>query len=67
MEKLIEEHAELIQHPSIDEIVDIIEVLVALSVSLGYSEKETLDHIDSKRLERGRFETGTVLMSVVAT
>ncbi len=64
MGKLIEEHAELIQHPSLEEVVDMIEVLVAVSSSLGYSEKQTFDYLQDKRLERGGFETGTVLVSV---
>lgn len=67
MEKLIEEHAELIEHPSVDEIIDMIEVLLELSGLLGYSEEETYDHLHKKRMTHGRFQSGTVLVSVDAT
>jgi predicted house-cleaning noncanonical NTP pyrophosphatase (MazG superfamily) len=52
---------------AVDEIVDLIEVLLALAGTLGHSENETLHLLKAKRAERGGFENGIVLEETRAT
>jgi predicted house-cleaning noncanonical NTP pyrophosphatase (MazG superfamily) len=66
LEKLTEEHAELLADLSLGEVVDMIEVLLALSRTLGYTEADTLLQLRAKRTDRGAFEQGVFLLRVVA-
>jgi predicted house-cleaning noncanonical NTP pyrophosphatase (MazG superfamily) len=66
LEKLTEEHAELLAELSLDEVVDMIEVLLALSRSLGHTEADTMLRLQAKRTDRGAFEQGIFLLKVVA-
>lgn len=66
LDKLVEEHAELIADVSAEEIVDMIEVLLSLSETLGYTEEETMDLLQAKRLERGGFSQGILLVDVLS-
>ena len=63
-QKLAEEYAELQADWVIDEIIDMIEVLLAISRALGVSEARTLDHLYAKRSERGGFERGIILLDI---
>jgi predicted house-cleaning noncanonical NTP pyrophosphatase (MazG superfamily) len=65
LDKLIEEHAELLDDTSVGEIVDMIEVLLALSELLGHTETETMELLHAKRLERGGFSQGIFLVDVL--
>jgi len=64
LEKLTEEHAELLAEKKLDEIVDMIEVLLALAGRLGHPEADTLLRLHAKRRERGGFELGTFLIEI---
>ena len=62
LEKLVVEPADLLAATNVEEIVDMIEVLLALSGTLGYSERETLQTLQNKRDERGGFGRGVFLI-----
>lgn len=64
LDKLTEEHLELLIDPSIEEIADMIEVLLALAKQLGYDEAITLTHTRQKRAERGGFDGGYILTEI---
>ena len=63
-EKLVEEHAELLADKNIEEVVDLIEVALAIAKTMGYSEDATLKILQEKRFEKGGFEKGIYLKAV---
>jgi predicted house-cleaning noncanonical NTP pyrophosphatase (MazG superfamily) len=65
LEKLLEEHVELLDSESLDEVADMIEVLFALAKQLGYSEEAVLVRRETKREERGGFDRGLYLADIV--
>ena len=65
--KLTEEHAELLADTSIEEIVDMIEVLLAISAALGHTEDETMQALHKKRVENGGFSEGIFLVDIVTS
>ena len=60
--KLVEEVVEFISRPSVEELADIVEVVDALSKCLGSSLAEVLVVKEVKRVEKGGFEAGFVLV-----
>ncbi|MGD9537107.1 MAG: HNH endonuclease [Alphaproteobacteria bacterium] len=65
-EKLVEEHAELIadrDDPArrLGELVDMVEVIIALASQQGVSEEQLLTLVHQKRRESGAFQEGFVL------
>jgi predicted house-cleaning noncanonical NTP pyrophosphatase (MazG superfamily) len=66
LEKLVEEHAELLASESLDEITDMIEVLFALAKQLGYNEAAVLSRRKAKRYERGGFDRALYLTHIVS-
>ena len=66
-EKLTEEHAELLANTSMEEILDMIELLLSIAKGMGYTEEETLDFLHRKRDTHGSFDTGTFLLKIVAS
>jgi len=67
LEKLIEEHAELINNYSIDEIIDMIEVLIALGKNIGFSEDDLFDSVKNKRACNGAFNNRFFLKGILNT
>jgi predicted house-cleaning noncanonical NTP pyrophosphatase (MazG superfamily) len=65
LEKLLEEHVELLESESLDEIVDMIEVLFALAKQLGHSEEAVLLRRKAKRDERGGFDRALYLTQIL--
>tara|TARA_Y100001938_G_scaffold147032_1_gene227322 strand:- start:3932 stop:4240 length:309 start_codon:yes stop_codon:yes gene_type:complete len=63
--KLLEEVHEFLAEPSVEELADIKEVLLALADSLGYIPEELEFVRMSKRTERGGFEDGIILEEVL--
>lgn len=61
IEKLTEEHAELLDSVNLEEIADMMEILISLAKQLGYSEKETITFLHKKRKEKGGFSLGIFL------
>lgn len=60
-EKLMEEVNEYIEDKNLEELADILEVLVGLAGTLGYTEAELFQKRMEKRGQRGGFEEGIVL------
>lgn len=60
--KLDEEVGEFHSDKNLEELADIFEVIVALAGQLGYSEEQLFETRKKKRLERGGFEKGIVLI-----
>lgn len=63
-EKLIEETQEFMEDENLEELADVLEVLFALTESLGYEEKDLLYKREEKKNERGGFKNGIVLKKV---
>ncbi|AOR24936.1 phosphoribosyl-ATP pyrophosphohydrolase [Clostridium taeniosporum] len=63
--KLQEEVDEFIEDKNLEELADIMEVIIGLAKSLGYSEEELLKVRDKKNAERGGFEKGILLRRVI--
>ena len=63
--KLLEEVHEFLAEPSVEELADIKEVLLALADSLGYIPEELEFVRMSKRNSRGGFDDGFILEEVV--
>ena len=59
----MEEYAEYCAEPSLEELVDIAEVVFALAAELGYNQSDVLAAADRKRAKRGGFARGVVLVS----
>jgi predicted house-cleaning noncanonical NTP pyrophosphatase (MazG superfamily) len=64
LDKLTEEHAELLAAMNLDEVVDMMEVLIALGKLLGHDEQATLTRLRDKRQERGGFDQGFFLVDI---
>ena len=64
MEKLQEEVDEFLVEPSAEEIADILEVLDALSHTIGTDLSEVMAEKEAKAASRGRFYDGHILESV---
>ncbi|MGV2437109.1 MAG UNVERIFIED_CONTAM: hypothetical protein LVT10_21270 [Anaerolineae bacterium] len=62
---MTEEHLELLLRPNLDEIADVMEVLIGIGKMMGYSETEILQARQTRRDQRGSFDEGFVLTSVV--
>ncbi|MDP4091633.1 MAG: nucleoside triphosphate pyrophosphohydrolase, partial [Bacillota bacterium] len=63
-EKLQEEVQEFLEDNNLEELADIMEVLAGLASSLGYSEEELIRKRNEKKVERGGFKEGVVLLKV---
>jgi predicted house-cleaning noncanonical NTP pyrophosphatase (MazG superfamily) len=59
--KLIEETGEFVRDPSLDELSDILEVMMALAGSMGLTWEEIQNACNKKRHEKGGFAEGFVL------
>ena len=59
--KLEEETAELVQEPSIEECADVLEVIKAIGVQLGFTEEDLVGVAKAKAQARGAFERGILL------
>lgn len=59
--KLNEEVSELLEDKSLDEIVDVMEVLFAIGSKYGYSEEDVLNRRNEKKDARGGFEGNLIL------
>jgi predicted house-cleaning noncanonical NTP pyrophosphatase (MazG superfamily) len=66
LEKLTEEHSELLAKTNLEEIVDMVEVLLSLGKQLGFSEDEIVDALHQKRQERGAFDQGLFLVDILS-
>ena len=62
-EKLMEEVKEYLEAKNLEELADVLEVLVGLAGSLGYTEEELFKKRAEKKQERGGFSEGLVLES----
>jgi predicted house-cleaning noncanonical NTP pyrophosphatase (MazG superfamily) len=60
-EKLREEVNEYLEDKNLEELADVLEVLVGLAGSLGYTEDELFQKRLQKKEERGGFSEGIVL------
>ena len=60
-EKLQEEVNEYLEDKNLEELADVLEVLVGLAGSLGYTEEELFEKRMEKKEERGGFNEGIVL------
>ncbi len=56
LDKVVEEALELRENPSIEEIADVYEALLATAKWLGYSWNDVEEVAKKKRMERGGFE-----------
>ena len=63
-EKLQEEVNEYLEDKNLEELADVLEVLVGLAGSLGYTEDELFKKRLEKKEERGGFEDRVVLEKV---
>jgi len=63
-EKLQEEVNEYLEENNIEELADVLEVLVGLAQSLGYTEEELFERRLQKKEQRGGFEDKVVLEKV---
>ena len=66
-EKLVEEVAEFLESKSLEELVDIIEVVLALAHARGYSKHELLCRKAQKEQLRGVFRQRIFLEEVIET
>jgi predicted house-cleaning noncanonical NTP pyrophosphatase (MazG superfamily) len=66
IEKLAEEHIELLADLNLDEISDMMEVLFGLARVVGHDEQDVMDHLHQRREERGSFSDGTYLKRITA-
>ena len=62
-EKLLEEVKEYLEAKNLEELADVLEVLVGLTESLGYTEEQLFEKRNQKKMERGGFGEGVVLES----
>jgi predicted house-cleaning noncanonical NTP pyrophosphatase (MazG superfamily) len=65
LDKLLEEHVELLASESLDEVADMVEVLFALAKQLGEDEEAVLVRRKAKREERGGFDRALYLARVL--
>lgn len=66
LDKLTEEHIELMQTPIIEEVADMIEVLFAIGRQLGYDEAGVMAAVKEKRDLRGGFNDNTLLKAILS-
>ncbi len=64
-EKLQEEVNEYLEDKNLEELADVLEVLVGLAGTLGYTEEQLYDKRMQKKEERGGFSEGVVLERVM--
>lgn len=62
--KLNEEVNEFLEDKNLEELADVMEVLFGLAKELGHSEEELLKKREEKKLQRGGFKDGIVLIKV---
>lgn len=63
-EKLQEEVKEYLEDKNLEELADVLEVVIALSENLGYTEEALIQKRQEKFEERGGFKEGIVLERV---
>ncbi|MDU4143890.1 MULTISPECIES: nucleoside triphosphate pyrophosphohydrolase [Clostridium] len=63
--KLMEEVNEFLEDKNLEELADVMEVLFGLAKEIGYSEEELVMKREEKKGERGGFEEGIILISVI--
>lgn len=61
-EKLVEEAAEFADNPSLEELADVLETFVATTLAHGWLTQQVSVEAERKRLERGGFAGGTVMV-----
>lgn len=64
LDKLNEEHVELLTDLNIEEIADMLEVLIGLAGTLGYDEAALMAAVHQKRAARGGFTEGVYLEAI---
>lgn len=64
LDKLREESSEFAEHPSLEELADILEVLRALAEALNLPFEAVEDECALKRRERGGFQSGVLLEGI---
>lgn len=64
-EKLNEEVNEYLEDKNLEELADVLEVLVGLAGTLGYTEEQLFEKRLEKKEERGGFSDGVVLERVL--
>ena len=57
-EKLVEGHENYLNKKELDELADMTEVILALAGTLGLTQTEFLDHVNTQRITRGGFTQG---------
>ncbi|MCR3758434.1 nucleoside triphosphate pyrophosphohydrolase [Clostridium felsineum] len=62
--KLLEEAKEFSEDKNLEELADLMEVILGLTSTLGFSEEELIKKRNEKKAERGGFEKGIVLEKV---
>ncbi|URZ03803.1 nucleoside triphosphate pyrophosphohydrolase [Clostridium felsineum] len=62
--KLLEESKEFSEDKNLEELADLMEVILGLTSTLGFSEEELIKKRNEKKAERGGFEKGIVLEKV---
>ena len=63
-EKLLEEVKEFLEDPCLEELVDILEVIAALTEAMGFTEEEVFEKINHKSATSGDFTKKIILESV---
>lgn len=63
--KLIEEVDEFMEDPSVEELADIQEVLLNLSLQLGFTSKALEQVRETKNIQRGSFNDNWILEEVL--
>lgn len=63
--KLVEEVDEFREDNNITELADIITVVIHLAKSLGFTEDDLIAEYTKKKNERGGFDKGVILKSVI--
>ena len=57
-EKLVEGHENYLNKKELDELADMTEVILALASTLGLTQTEFIDHVNTQRITRGGFTQG---------
>ena len=63
-DKLLEEVKEFLENPCLEELVDILEVIAALTEVMGLTEEEVFEKINHKSATSGDFTKKIILESV---
>lgn len=61
LEKIKEEAAELSSRPSLEEMADVMEVVLAIAKNFGYTKEDIEKYREKKLEEKGGFEAGYLL------